>query len=381
MPIPTVAERILLLLALGLLIGACGHPELPKAPTPEVLTAKARTENVPIFGQWVGTTQGFVNAQIRPKVQGYLLRQVYDNGAKVTEREVLFEIDPREFEAKVDSAQGEVGRAKAALQRSRQNVARYQPLAKLGAVSRKELDDAVQTERENLATLESAQAQLEQAKLDLGWTKVRAQIHGIAGIAVAQIGDLVGPTDVLTTVSTVDPMKVGFPISEQQYLLWRRTQLRQGQKEEGTARLTLADGTVYSEPGRFYALAREVDPQTGTIMVEASFPNPKDLLRPGQYGQIQVQIDQLADAVVVPQRALKDMQGQYQIAVVGKDDVVEMRNVEVGPTYGTDWVIKKGVTSGETVVVEGLQRIQGGMKVVAKPAPKPTAQAKPAAGS
>ncbi len=369
---PGEGARILALVLLGFAT-ACGGPDLPKKPTPEVLTTTSRTADVPIYGEWVGTTQGLVNAQIRPKVQGYLLRQVYQNGASVTEGETLFEIDPREFKAQVESAQGEVGRAQAALDRSNQNVARYRPLAKRGAVSRRELEDTIQEAKANEATLESAQANLEQAKLNLGWTQIRAPISGLAGIAVAQIGDLVGPQNLLTTVSTIDPIKVDFPISEQQYLTWRRRQIEDGDAElNGVAQLTLSDGSVYPSLGRFYALAREVDPETGTILVEASFPNKEGLLRPGQYGRVRVQIDRISDATVVPQRALKDLQGQYQVAVVGKDDVIEMRNVEVGPTFGPDWVIRSGLEPGETIVVQGLQRIRGGVKVIARPAPSPT---------
>ncbi len=337
------------------------------------------SEDVPIYGEWVGTTEGFVNAQIRPKVQGYLLQQVYQNGATVRKGELMFEIDPRQFQAQVESAQGDLGRAQAALGRSEQDVARYGPLSKEGAVSQKEYDDAIQAERANRASVESAQASLDQAHLNLGWTHITSPIDGVAGIAVAQIGDLVGSTTVLTTVSTIDPMKVEFPISEQQYLEYRRSQIRRKSTGDGATRLTLADGTIYQEPGKFYALGRDVNPETGTITVEATFPNPKALLRPGQYARVRAQIDERKNATVVPQRALKDLQGQYQIAIVGKDDVIEMRNVEVGPTYGSVWVVEKGLQPGETVVVEGLQRIRSGVKVIAKPAPSPTPAKSPTA--
>ncbi len=367
--------------ALLVLGAACGRPELPKPPTPEVLTVPVRTENVPIYGEWVGTTAGFVNAQIRPKVEGYLLKQVYRNGAVVQKDELMFEIDPRQFQAQVESARGDLGRAEAALGRSKQNVARYTPLAARGAVSQKELDDAIQSERANQASVESAQASLDQAKLNLGWTKIHSPIDGVAGIAVAQIGDLVGPTTVLTTVSTIDPIKVDFPISEQQYLVFRRSQLRDTRRSPAKAELILADGTVYPEKGSFYALGREVNPETGTILVEARFPNSKGLLRPGQYGRVRAQIDEHENATVVPQRALKDLQGTFQVAVVGKDDVIEMRTVEVGPTYGSLWVIDKGLAPGESVVVEGLQDVKTGTKVIAKPAPSPTPAPSPVATS
>ena len=378
-PRTSLSGPIGLLVLVVVSTAACGKPELPKAPTPEVLTATSTSMNVPIFGEWVGTTEGYVNAQIRPKVQGYLLKQVYENGAEVAEAELMFEIDPRQFKAEVENAQGNLDRAKATLKRSELNVARFRPLAKRGAVSQKELDDAVQTELANRASVESAKAALEKANLDLGWSQIKAPIKGLAGIAVAQIGDLVGPSDVLTTVSTIDPIKVEFPISEQQYLRLKRSLIRDPERAESSAQLILADTTTYDHDGSFLALGREINPETGTILVEARFPNPDGLLRPGQYGRVRARIDMLKDAIVVPQRALKDLQGTFQVAVVKADDTIEMRTVQAGPTYKTLWVIDKGLKSGETIVVEGLQDIREGSKVIAKPAPTPTtASASPA---
>ncbi|MDG2305970.1 MAG: efflux RND transporter periplasmic adaptor subunit [Candidatus Binatia bacterium] len=365
----------------ALLLAACGGGEPAKAPTPEVLTVQSWTETVPIYGEWVGTTAGFVNAQIRSKVEGYLLKQRYQNGGDVKQGEAMFEIDPRQFKAQLQKAEGELGQAQAALGRSRQNVARFRPLAAKGAVSRKELDDAVQTEAANRAAVQSAKAAVTQAQLDVDWTRIDAPIDGVAGIAVAQIGDLVGPATLLTTVSTINPIKVDFPISEQQYLKFRRNQLREPGKLKTRAELILADGSTYSKPGSFYALGREVNPETGTIMVEGRFPNAEGLLRPGQYARVRAMIDQRKNAILVPQRAMNDIQGVFQIAVVGKDDVIEMRTVEVGPTYGTGWVIEKGLAAGERVVVQGLQDIRGGTKVIAKPAPTPTPKAAPAPSS
>lgn len=364
---------LLAIMALG-----CGKPELPKAPTPKVLTARSTQMDIPIYGEWVGTTEGYVNAQIRPKVQGYLIKQNYKNGAEVAAGELMFEVDPRQFQAEVKNAEGNLDRAKATLKRSELNVARFRPLAKRGAVSQKELDDAVQTELANSASVQSAQAALEQAQLNLGWSKIKAPIRGLAGIAVAQIGDLVGPSDLLTTVSTIDPIKVAFPISEQQYLRLKRSLIEDPSRDASPARLILADATTYKYPGKFLALGREINPETGTILVEAGFPNPEGLLRPGQYGRVRAIIDLLKEATVVPQRALKDLQGTFQIAVLKADDTIEMRTVEVGPTYKTLWVIDKGLKPGETVVVEGLQDIRDGSKVVAKPAPTPTTTATPA---
>lgn len=351
----------------------CGMPELPKKQAPNVLTTLSTSETIPIFGEWVGTTQGFVNAEIRPKVQGYLREQAYRNGDVVKKGELLFLIDPRQFQAQLEDAQGSVGQARAALERSRQDVTRYRPLAARGAVSQKELDDAILSAEANEAALESANAALDRAKLDVEWTRIESPIEGISGIAISQIGDLVGETTILTTVSTVNPIKVEFPISEQQYMRFRRAQLEDKKEGEGVAQLILADGTVYGERGSFYAMGREINAATGTIQVEATFPNPQRLLRPGQYGVVRAQIDLLVDATTIPQRAIQDVQGVQQVAIVGADDVIEIRNVTTGPTHGTRWVIDKGLKPGVRIVVEGLQNVRQGMKVKAKPAPTPTA--------
>ena len=376
--IPGARSRAPGLVALLAIVAiGCGKPELPKAPTPGVLTAQSTQMDIPIYGEWVGTTEGYVNAQIRPKVQGYLLKQNYENGAEVASGELMFEIDPRQFQAEVKNAEGALDRAKATLKRSDLNVARFRPLAKRGAVSQKELDDAVQTELANRASVQSATAALEKAKLNLDWSKIKAPIRGLAGIAVAQIGDLVGPSDLLTTVSTIDPIKVVFPISEQQYLRLKRTLIDDPSRDTTPASLILTDATTYKYPGKFLALGRDINPETGTILVETGFPNPEGLLRPGQYSRVRVRIDLLKGATVVPQRALKDMQGTFQVAVVKGGDTIEMRTVEVGPTYKTLWIIEKGIKPGETVVVEGLQDIRDGSKVVSKPAPAPSSAATP----
>ena len=365
---PTVLPLTALVAALG-----CGMPELPKKQAPNVLTTLSTSETIPIFGEWVGTTQGFINAEIRPKVQGYLREQAYRNGDVVKKGELLFLIDPRQFQAQLEDAQGSVGQARAALARSRQDVARYRPLAARGAVSQKELDDAILSAEANDAALESANAALDRAKLDVEWTRIESPIEGVSGIAISQIGDLVGEATILTTVSTVNPIKVEFPISEQQYMRFRRAQLEDEKEGEGVAQLILADGTVYGERGSFYAMGREINAATGTIQVEATFPNPQRLLRPGQYGVVRAQIDLLVDATTIPQRAIQDVQGVQQVAIVGADDVIEIRNVTTGPTHGTMWVIDKGLKPGVRIVVEGLQDVRQGMKVKAKPAPTPTA--------
>jgi membrane fusion protein (multidrug efflux system) len=348
----------------------------------DVLVTEAVQQDVPVYREWIGTTTGFINAVIRPQVKGYLLSKNYKEGDVVGAGDLLFEIDPREFQAQLDQAQGQLARVEAALGKSQLDVARYSPLAKEGAVSQQELDNAVQLNLANKAEVDSARAAVEQAKLNLEWTKVTSPIDGVAGIAVAQIGDLVAPSTELTTISQLDPIKVVFPVSEQEYLRYARNHPRDESdngRPQNTLELITADGGVYPERGTVSVVGREVDPRTGTILLEALFPNPRNLLRPGGYAKVRAVIENLEDAVVVPQRAVQDMQGTYQVAVVGTDNKAEWRSVKVGPRSGTDWVILDGVKPGERVVVEGLQKVRSGMAVAPTPAAEPTAKASPAA--
>jgi membrane fusion protein (multidrug efflux system) len=366
----------LLVLAFGLQIG-CGRDEAPEAPPPEVLVTDVGQRDVAIYGEWVGTIDGFINAQIRAKVQGYLLKREYDEGTLVQAGQVLFQLDPRQYQAAYQQAKGDVEQAKAVLLRSQQNVARYRPLVEKGAVSRKELDDAIQTMRANMAAVEMAEAALANAKLNLDWTTVKSPITGIAGIALAQVGDLIAATTLMTTVSQLDPIKVYFPISEREYLRFAE----EGQREKPTLELYLADGSKYPHEGKVSAVERQVELATGSIQIQAEFANPKNILRPGGYAKIRGVVDAMPNAVVVPQRAVQEVQGKFQLVVVGKDDTVEIRPVEVGPKTGEDWVITSGVKPGERIVVEGLQRLRPGLKVAPKPwSASAPGQEKPADG-
>jgi membrane fusion protein (multidrug efflux system) len=354
----------------------CGSKEPAAPPPPEVLVIDVAQRDVPVYGEWVGTTDGNINAQIRAKVQGYLLTKPYQEGSLVKADDVLFQLDPRQYQAALDEAKGDLARAQANVVRSEQNVARYRPLVQTGAVSRKELDDWVQQMRADQASAETARAALENAKLNLDWTTVRSPIAGIAGIAQAQVGDLIAPATLMTTVSQVDPIKVYFPISEQEYL---RFAARSPSAAEGTPpenrpplELILADESVYKHPGKVSAINRQVEVQTGSIQIQSLFPNPENLLRPGGYAKVRAVIDMRKGAAAVPQRAVREIQGSYQVAVVGSDDTVKLRTVKVGPKSGTDWVIDEGVKPGERVVAEGLQRLRDGMKVVAKPFTPPS---------
>ena len=348
-------------------IGCDGSQPDAAAPPPAVVVTEVIQKDVPIYGNWVGTAQGFVNAQIRAQVTGYLLKQHYREGSLVRAGDLLFEIDPRQFRAALARARGQLGEAEAMLGKSVLDVERYTPLAAEGAVSRQELDDANQAKLRNEASVAKARAEVQQARLDLGWTRITSPIGGIAGIAVAQVGDLASPTTELTTVSQVDPIKVAFPISEQEYLRLFRSfadeDLERGEGNKDALELILADGSTYEHRGTAMIVGREVDPRTGTIQIEGYFPNPGNMLRPGQFAKVRTVIRTAEDALLVPQRAVRDMQGRAEVAVVGPDDTVEIRGVELGDRSGSLWIIEKGLEPGERVIVEGVQKVRSGITV------------------
>jgi len=319
---------------------------------------------------------GNVNAQIRTRVRGYLEERSYTEGTPVRTGDLLFVIDPRPYQAALDQAKGELGRAEAAVTKTQQDVTRYTPLAAEGAISQQELDNAVQSNRSAKSAADAARANVDKARLDLNWTKVQSPIDGIAGISIAQVGDLVGEDTVLTTVSQVDPIKVSFPISEQEYLRYaERLQItsKEPRPRESALELVLADGSVHPQRGTFMVVNRQVDIKTGTMMMVALFPNPGNLLRPGLYAKVRAAIETRAGALLVPQRAVQEVQGAFQVAVVGDDNKVTMRTVKPGARVGNLWVINEGLKPGERVVVEGLQKVRDGVTVSPKAA-EPAAQ-------
>lgn len=365
---------------------ACEKKETAaQAAAPEVVVAPVEQKEVEIFTEWVGTTTGFVNAQIYPKIQGYLMKQTYQDGNVVAAGDVLFEIDPRQYQAALDQAKGQLGRAQAALGKSELDVARYTPLVAQGAVSRQELDDAIQARAANRAEVDSAKATLENAQLNFAWTKVQAPIAGIAAIATAQVGDLVSPQTQLTTVSQLQPIKVTFPISEIEYLKYaqriRDHQETGSSKGEPTLSLILADGSVYPHRGRFYVTGLEVAQTTGTITVQGEFPNPENLLRPGQFAKVRAVTDRLPGALVIPQRAVSDMQGASLVAVVDAENKVTQKRVKLGPKTGSSYVILEGLSPGDRVVVEGLQKVRNGIVVTPVTAAARAAATAPAAAA
>ena len=361
---------------------ACGPSEVATPPAPEVLVTEVVLRDVPIVSEWLGTTEGAVDADIRAQVAGYLVSRDYQEGSRVEPGTLLFRIDARPYLAALDQAKGDRGRAEAALQLARLDVARYTPLVESGAVSRQEYDTAVQRLRSSEAALQTARAAVEKSNIELGFTEIRSPISGVAGVAKRQLGDFVGPTDSepLTSVSQLDPIRVSFPLSEQEFLQYApqiREAVEQGRFAEGSLQLVLADGSVYPHRGTGYLAGREIDPRTGTITVKGDFPNPDQALRPGQYARVRAETGVAKGALVVPQRAIQDLQGLAQLTVVGADDKVEVRTVTKGPAWEGLQVVTQGVSAGERVVVEGFQKVRPGMAVVAKPVPAEPAGAAP----
>ena len=398
--------------------GARSAPPAPGLPAVEV--AQVEQRDVPIYGEWIGTLAGQVNADIKAQVTGYLLRRDYQEGSYVQKGQLLFEIDPRPFQAVVDQAKGQLAQAEAQLvqagaqlataeanqHKSELDVEKYTPLAKANAVSQQDLDNAVQTNLANQAQVQAAkaaiaaakaqiqagQAALETASINLGFTRVTSPINGIAGVAEAQVGDLVSASSgPLTTVSTLDPIRDYFTVSEQAYLELHATamsklmrpasdftvspqeflklqkQLSDSDSRRWKLQLILADGSTYPYEGEFYFADRSVDQSTGAIQLAALFPNPGNVLRPGQYGKVRAVVSVRKGALLVPQPAVTELQGSYQVTVVGPEDRAAIRPVKVGERVGTMWVIEEGLQAGEQVVVEGQQMLRPGVTVQPKP--------------
>ena len=347
----------------------CTRSQAIKLPDTEALVATPVQRDVPVHNEWVATTDGYVNAEIRPQVTGYIIKQDYKEGAEVSKGQVLFEIDPRPFQADLDRAKAELAQAEAQLGKSTIDVERDTPLAEKKAVSREKLDNEIQAKLAAEATIAADKAAIERAELNLGWTKVTSLVDGVAGIAEVQMGNLVGPNTRLTSVSQVDPIKVYFPVSEQQYLLAKHlSSIGQPMNLFDSApELILSDGTVYAHKGRILLTDRQVDPNTGTIRVVAAFPNPGNILRPGQYGRVRIQTSIDKDALLVPQTAVQELQGGYQVAIVDADNKARIRPVRVGEKTGTMWVISDGLKSNDRVIVEGIGKVKDGTVVVPKP--------------
>ena len=411
---------LLFALALAFVLLGCEKEQKVEPQAPIVEVAEVAQKDVPVFAEWVGTLDGSVNATIRAQVQGYLVKQNYKEGDVVRKGQVLFEIDPREYQAVLDEkkavlsqSKGAVDQKKAALEQAKAevsvkdalwttakaNLARVKPLAEQNAVSKKDLDVAVGSEQSTRSAVEAAkaavdsaeanivaaeaqvlgsQADVEKAQLNLSFAKITSPIDGIAGIAKAQIGNLVGPGSIqeLTTVSDVNPIKCYISLSEQEYM---KAQARRVKQQEAVSiELILSDGSTYPEKGEVAFTDREVDVRTGTIRVAATFPNPQNLLRPGMFSRVRAQLGVKKAAVVIPQQAVTEVQGKYLVAVVSTDNKTAIKQVKVGERFGPLWVIEEGLAPGEKVVAEGTQKVREGTVVNPKPF-EPQAEAKPEA--
>jgi membrane fusion protein (multidrug efflux system) len=352
-----------------LLVAGCEQKSAPPPPPPEVQFITVAPTNLPVFEEWIGTLDGFVNAQIRAQVTGYLLKQNYTEGGKVKKGDLLFQIDPRPFQAVLDQARAKLAQDQAQVGKTELDVKRYTPLAQEQAISQEELDNAVQANLAAAAQLKADEAAITNAQLNLDYTQITAPVDGLAGLALAQTGDLLSPSSgLLTTVSTLDPIKVYFQISEQSYLnFWRHHAAGSGAETNVELQLTFADGTVYPAPGKFFFADRQINPNTGTLQIVGVFPNPDYLLRPGQYGRVRAQTAALTNALLVPQRAVTQLQGSYQVALLNATNGVHLQNVKVGEQTGPVWVIESGLQAGDRVVVEGAQKVKEGMLVSPKP--------------
>ena len=341
-------------------------------PPPVVEVAPVVQKDVPVQGEWVGTLEGYVNAQIQPQVSGYLIRQDYHEGGLVKKGQLLFEIDPRPFQAALDHAKGQLAQAEAQMANAEINVKRDVPEAEAHAIPQSQLDTDTQSLLSAKAVVQADQAAVEQAALNVGYTKVISLIDGIAGITTVQVGNLVVQSTVLTAVSQVNPIKVYFPISEQEYL-----RMADGGSPGSVdwlthasripLKLTLSDGSTYSQSGKIIFADRQVNEQTGTIQIVGEFPNPRNVLRPGQYARVQAPTGNIRGALLVPQAAVTQLQGTYQVTVVDADNRAQLRTVQVGPTVGALWVITSGLKPGERVVAVGADKVKDGGLV--NPAP------------
>ena len=389
---------VLGLIVLALTIGAVrpSRKALGAQPsTSDVEVVQVEKKDVPIYAEWIGTLDGLVNADVRAQVTGYLLKQGYQEGAFVKQGQLLFQIDPRPFQAALDQAQGQLAQAQAALanaqavqRRTELDVQRYTPLAEQQAASQQDLDNSVQNNLAAIATVETAKAQIktyeaavETAKINLDFTRLVAPIDGIAGQAQLQVGALVTPSSgVVTSVSTVNPIKVYFTVGEPQYLAWRKrfpTESSRLEADKGLRlQLILADGSTYPDEGKFYFADRQVDESTGAIRIAGLFPNSNNVLRPGGYAKVRAVIRTQPGALLVPQRAVSELQGGYQVAVLDAENKVDVRTVTVGDRVDNRWIIASGLNPGDRVVAEGVQRMRTGVHVNPKPFVAEAAQAK-----
>jgi RND family efflux transporter MFP subunit len=369
-----ISRAAMILATIALVLQSCSKKEsAPTAPPPpEVLVIKVVPQDVPVVKEWVGSLEGSVNANIQARVSGYLTAQNYKEGAAVKKGDLLFEIDPRPFEAALAEAKANLADAQATRVKAEATASRFVQLAGQKAVSEQDRLVAVQANETAKAQVAAKEAAVEEAQLNLEFTNITSPVDGVAGIALTQIGNLVGPaTGTLTTVSTLDPIKAYFTVSEQAYVAYMRQfpndQEREAYESKLELEMVLADGSIYPQKGTLFARDRQVDPRTGALRLAGLFPNPGSVLRPGQFARIRATTSMQHDAILVPQRAVNELQGIYQVAVVTPDNKGSIRPVQVGERSGSNWVITSGLKPNETIVVEGIQKVREGAAVVPKP--------------
>jgi membrane fusion protein (multidrug efflux system) len=367
----TCAGTAIVIAMATFVLSGCGKKQAGPPAVPEVEITPVMQQDVPLYTECIATLDGYVNAQIQPQVTGYLMKQNYQEGTVVQKGQVLFEIDPRPFEAALQQAKGQLAQTEAQLGKTRLDVARDTPLAKERAIPQAQLDNDIQANQAAEATVAAGKAQVEQAELNLGFTKVRSLVNGVAGLAKGQIGDLVGPTTILTTVSQVEPIKAYFAISEQEYLRFaeRISAVAEGRRRVGEKKileLVLSDGSVYPRKGWVVLADRQVDVKTGTIRLAGAFENPGGILRPGMFGRVRAVTGVDKAAMLVPQRSVVETQGSYSVVVVGSNNQASIRPVKTGERYGQMWVITEGVKPGEQVIAEGMQKAKEGLTVRTK---------------
>jgi len=363
----------------ALLVGAPGcskKAEAPPPPPPEVLVIDVVQRDVPIVQEWVGEALGDPDVEIRARVPGFLEAMHFTEGGPVKRGQLLYSIDPSELKEALAQAKAEVARAETTLAYAVSDVARYRPLAEINAVSKRDLDAAVAKEESARAEVQAAKASQALAEINLSYSRITAPLAGLIGISKAKVGDYVGQglgTAVLNTISRVDPIRVRFSITEREFLMYARRRgsaaLEGSNQPRSEIEMILADGTVHAHKGYVDIANREVNAGTGSLMLEAVFPNPEGWVRPGQYAKVRAVVETLTGALVVPQRSVVELQGQYQVYVVGPDDTVTIRPVTPGPRFGDGWVMSQGLAAGDRVIVEGLQKVRSGIKVAPKPAP------------
>jgi RND family efflux transporter MFP subunit len=359
-------------LLIAVQLAGCAQKKSPPAAAPQVQVARVVQRDVSVYSEWVATLDGYVNAQIQPQVSGYLIKQDYREGSFVHQDDVLFEIDPRPFQAVLDQAKAQLAQAEAQLGNATLNLNRDIPEAEANAIARSQLEGDTQAQLAAKATVAAGRAAVEQAALNLSFTKVRSLISGIAGIAQVQVGNLVTPSTVLTGVSQVDPIKTYFPISGEEYLriadkIHPETVNLLSSSAPIPLQLILSNGSMYARSGSILFADRQVDQQTGTIRIAGAFANPGNILRPGQYAKVRAITQILKGALMVPQRAVSQLQGSAQVAVVGAGNKITIRAVQTGERVDSMWVIRSGLVAGDRVVAEGVQKVKDGSTVTPTP--------------